>query len=61
LAREHKGAGQAEEITCEQQNKYESAAKVDPAKGGGEIFGSQSRPEEPMQNHQNTDDQQRNL
>jgi hypothetical protein len=61
LSREHKRTGQAEEITREEQDKYEGAPEVDPAQGSGEIFGSQRRPEKPMQNHQDTDDQQRYL
>ena len=61
LARKHKRTGKAEEITCEEQNKHEGAPEVDPTQGGREIFRSETRPEESMQNHQNADDQRRDL
>lgn len=61
VAHQHEWTRQAKEVTRNQQNQNQRAAKVNPTQSGRQIFRCERRPEQSVYDHYYADDEQWNL
>ena len=56
IADQHEGTSQAEQVSCGEQNQYQSAAEKDPGSVRRQVLGRQAGTEETVGDHHDTND-----